>query len=806
MAFSIRVREIAMARRGGTLLQVVRRTRTALSMSVSESSIPGADTARVTLTGVTAIASADMIDVALIDGTVEPAVTRDFGLFEIASEQTSQPAGTTTLQLRRVFDERGFVETMIDDALGGGAWPPARRAAYPFHLRWERLLRPTTAVAGSPGLFDAIRERMERGQTPSLRHAVSVLAEFGLEIWRTENGDERQLGLSAFAFDGSDYAIVPMWHVRNALATAIAENEFAPRDADASTSSARERPDEHLDREIRVSTSSETGDDTRTVHTGGTRKPAVILKDPRLDEYHAAVAIEGERVRRYMTNRTGRVNALLDATRRLRDHVSLPARFGGGNWTVVGIDRQYTPTSASQTLHLRARRTPTNAQIYANSPAPFNAESGWVPYRTVPNAPTLALINWNAATEANDVVIPSGDDPTVTSTDGGGFLIRIQSPATAGVSLPVTETNVNVLDGTELVYIDRVEGHAARYLWRDGEAGTTYTVRVSLGNRWGESAPSTITVALPLNGRPAPIIGSMIPKIIADQAPYVADEAYAAYQNALGEYDTGASNGLAAVAAIAAVIALPGIVFAGSAALAVLLTALGGGTAFILTSTGVLLPITIGGFAALLSVSATNFTFFVVIGSGAPIIYIQLLTATLVSAVASIAIAAFAILGLAAYIVLAARRDGIVLSGIADGNGYAIRRVRVQHRKRATSASGWGGWEDTASVGGGSDLQVRAENPSATRASFVQLASFTQAEINVGSASTQEIQFRVAVITSVNMGIEDNNDALHTRGDWLYSKIMRYADCFRLWVNVEDGSVERAPVIRDTDPTTGIER
>ena len=751
------------------------------------------------------------VSVTATDLTSTPAINRTWSGYRIHSVKKLLVGPRTEIEARRFIDLRALAGDVLDH-LRDGALTQTLSGLYPLQTRWDGIIRPIGAVPNTPHIWAHIADEIERGGDPDWGRLKSGLARFGLEVWILDSLADAPAGTIRLTAAGTPCAVVPLNY--RALVPQPNDPQGNPQpslpkslpvsgaDADAGTViSYADAADERLTRRIRYSVPVEragaekaqeiatAGEPvTRAIYEGGTTGEAIILKKAFDRPHYGAVALEGERARRYLTNETLELRALLGLGLRIRDGIQIPASDvvdADGEWVVTKLTHTIG-ASVGTSMTLRRYRPLTAAEVYANSPSPFNGASGWDEINKLPSAPGLELLAYNPA-QGTIQRLPN-QEAAIQANGGGSFTVGIID---AAPSDPQVETTLaSVSQGANLINNARANGRGAAIPFVDGGAGTVYTIRCTFENEWGESPPAEIQVQTASGQKPSTSILQMRPKIIRQQLEWLPDDLFAAYNelltpllpaansnnhrhagsaiNVLGlslESDNAASltsSIAASLIPLGLAASVGGIVVAGATV---------GGILGVLSVGG--LSMSIGGFVIASSQAAGFAVSAIGLGAAA--------SATVIGAV----IVALGAVVLGAYFALeSAENNGMELLIYADGHGYEVTDVKVQVNFRTSPTADFGGWQELGSGGSwppdsGVARTELASNDSGTIKQFFQFHPITSGGGAFDPDGNQYV-YRACAITSQN---ENDADA---DLDWVQSPIIRGEDIDKLWVEVYD--------------------
>ena len=787
------------------------------SLDVTETLDFSADSISISAKGDIPVVVGDTVRASLTDTRQVPAQTKNFGTYEVIDSRVNHIPVYTTINGNKVFDHAAFVDSFVaflDSALSRiPVWSTQTRAAYPIQTRWEDIIHPSTATDAAPHLLQLIKDAVLEGEKPSYSRVVNVLKSYAFEL-RHFTGIPPS-GTLRFTHDGENYGIVP---INQTVGThSFAAEELVPYQAKYNY---KELADNDLMREIEFSVpvraslptdALEVGQ-SQVTYSGGTVGPKVVMKSA-INPYEGVIALEGERLRRLFTNQelTFSTALRMDGAE-VRNQPLIPSAplnvLQGKVWKIIKKVFRYATNSAS--IDYTCTAIPVHTDFHLQSPEPFNGT--FPPAYTVPGLPSINVGRWSLTNNRLEFFQPDGNG-LITADEGGRFTAWINVAPTESeirTRASITKTTIIVKQGTEVKLRKIQEGRARSFLFKDGIQGTRYTVEVTFANNFGEGPTATQDIMTLTGGRPIVDITSLVPKIVAQQAPFVLDEIQGKYAEALGGIPTD-SAGVDTIAW--ALLAAAGI---GTAAVAGLGTAtlVGIGIAGGVVAGGIIggigtFVIIIGPLAVFGTVSGAQIAISVTVGGS--------LLGVLGISIGALIISAGTTLGLAfiaaaiTSALLSSERHGAIINAGVNGNGYRILRIRVQGRSRDNATANWGGWDDAGSGAlSGSVLQVEHSNDAGTLATMLQDANFSDQDIQaVNRNTTKQGQYRVAAITSVNEGIQNDDAQLEANQDWSYSRIFNYRDFFHLWVDVVTGEIRRdnfggeAPVLIPVNKLTG---
>ena len=750
--------------------------------------------------------------------------------FRVASVVESYLPSVSVIQARRVVDYESAAADILA-ALDARTVSASRFSDrfYPLLQRWDEILRPSGHVADAPTIWRHIADEARRGNQPDYARITETLARFGLEIMTLADIADAPAGYFSLTAGGVPITIIPMNY---SAGTAQAVNDYEI-DADFAITDS-DRADNALTRKMRFSVPTERAlfDDKRTdrtvaIYEGGASAPAITLSPAYERPHYGAIALEGERYRRYLTNQTAEATVLEHGARtwNVRDLITMPRALGGGNWIITGIETTINEGRCESAIDLRRARTANAAQVYANSPSPFNAASGWAEIHKPPVAPELLLVNYNPSTgKFTETEAADSPETPIQSNAGGGFIVALSQSSASDPE--IDKTHLTIWDGARLESDQLVDGTVAAFAFtnaiaNDGETGKVYTARVWTTNEWGESSPrTTMQARMALGQKPTTIINEIIPKRIQEQLGNLPDQLFLEYSGMVD--DLKAPYAIDNPEAQHAGILLTGAqLFALNQELPI--NEEGGDILALLGSFFSLNPATNGligilrsgagealqaaiqerlasgaslGNARLQSarwqVGRLNMRVFApnnllgavpriqyavtVKGLGIASSALRLLSVVggRISGFLSIASIAYGILVIAN----SPTSDGAFINLWADGHGYPIQTVKIQRRTRNRDSTQWSAWSEQRTGGfvnpGSAYLLESESNPARTIKRYQQFVPLREA-----AQATGFMQFRACAITSVNENDED--DAL----SWATSAIMREQDFGRLWIRIQ---------------------
>ena len=747
----------------------------------------GDDTLTLTVEGVYPDIKPDAaITAQLSQNVVSGVAPLDFAGFTLDSvTEQRYPFAVSVITAKRVIDKDRFTADLLNrfDSEVTLATQFGLRN-YPFLQRWDSILRPDGHVASAPTIWRWIADKAREGSSPSYQRLITTLAAFGLELVRSAPIP----GYLSMTAADVQAVVVPL-NYRRLFGETPASRQLPLTDILDSREARTEiahLADDRLTREIQFSVPTEralieqravSANQTRVVYTGGADKPSLNIGEQERPHY-GVIALEGERLRRYLTNRNTQIDtgfkqrtsdwdagatSLGNFVWQVRDGVSLPAEMGGGEWIVTSIDSDVDASSVGTTLTLRRYRNPTVAQVYANSPAPFNAADGWIEIHKLPAAPTLTMVNYDGATGEISLV-PSVGAP-IQSLYGAGAAIHAEKSATspeADSSRVLITEYASSTSSADAILIERadVQGQANLIPFVDGLAeanipaagalpnsadANIYNIKVSYSNEWGEGAEADIAALMATRQLPTVAFQQIMPKRIQEQMSALPDQLYADYNAQIGGIlvPTAATNELANPTGAASIViaaylqalneqvALADLNIP-TTSLVALYALTGIGVTGVTLTTGVVLSFNASyaqsvrllsailppGFAPVgrLSFLISNLLHGAVVSSGGGVLQglawgrlLGILTAgaraaNLVPVVGQVlsSLLSVAQLGIIGYSLLNRQnQDGAFINVKADGHGYPVRDALIQTRYRDGVLANWSEWANspTASVG-----------------------------------------------------------------------------------------------------------
>ena len=657
-----------------------------------------------------------------------------FGDWQLVSQRFSVNETLIEFSAQRLADEQTYadaVTAILDADYTLDVDDPELPAV---HLRWNAILDGNTT--GDLRILKWIRQRFARkGDRPSLATYERELPKYGFTL---------ALGqIPPFSSASPAISVIPLEWVNPGDKRTIAATAQSTKSAALAPPLTRDMSFTAAGVEYRSGGTTETDAEGNETHTPGGYH-INLGQASTLGE--GAVLLEMRRYQGLLTGERREVLLELDPTYSIRDLVS----YGGQDYIVVGAQHESGGKSAQTELSLLRRYTPTQAQIQAGSPPPYDTTLR--AYNAAPDAPMISIVyEFTAPSDASQYAGES-----VNWRDVGGGTVAIITPPVYGHPLTKYSWGITQPGSTQpyerAADIPNPPGSGATAMPILNMPAGNYAITVRAHNAFGASSPATAVFDITA-GTPEIATLSLLTTDDLQTLQELTPEAQERILALSNLQDATASTRLGRAAAITALSLAAGVGF-GVAIVAINIAAS-------------------VGFATLW---AAKSIFITVVTSST--VFLGFLTSPIIAG-PTLVFLPITLTYLGLYLVGISGTRGAVL-GLVIGNGNRAGMV-VQVRHTNALGRNWSGW---TTVGDGqtstAPALMRPEDDDSVDLLYAgQWMATIGAETHLATRSKFQIRAGATVITDVDD--ESKAEGGSTPTSWVESPVYYTAD----WVNAQ---------------------